>query len=222
MFFGTPGPAAEVLALLLKQKEIEIVGVVTQPDRPKGRGQQLSFSPVKELALKNGLPLEQPEKIRHDQVFKSILESLRPDLGVVVAYGQILPGEILDLPKNGFINLHASLLPKYRGAAPVQWALIKGEKESGMTIFRLTEQLDAGPILSQRAVPIAPEDDAETLLKKVFEVGQRLLLELLPKIAAGKAVLTPQIETECSFAPTLSKESGAIDWRKTAAEIANL
>ncbi|MFH1390672.1 MAG: methionyl-tRNA formyltransferase [Candidatus Margulisiibacteriota bacterium] len=168
VFFGTPGPAAEVLALLLKQKEIEIVGVVTQPDRPKGRGQQLSFSPVKELALKNGLPLEQPEKIRHDQVFKSILESLRPDLGVVVAYGQILPGEILDLPKNGFINLHASLLPKYRGAAPVQWALIKGEKESGTTIFRLTEQLDAGPILSQRAVPIAPEDDAETPAKEGF------------------------------------------------------
>jgi len=221
VFFGTPEVAADVLAALLKEKG-EVVGVVTQPDRQKGRGQKLAFSPVKEIALKNGLPLEQPEKVKNNPLFKSILGSLRPDIGIVVAYGQIIPKEILDLPKHGFINLHASLLPKYRGAAPVQWALIKGEKESGMTIFRLAEQLDAGPVLAQLAVPISPEDDAETLLKKVFGVGQDLLLSLLPKIAAGEAPLIPQNDAEATFAPTLNKESGAVDWRKSALEIANL
>lgn len=222
VFFGTPNPAAQILASLIEEKGVEIVGVVTQPDRPRGRGQKLAFSPVKELALKNGFPLEQPEKVKDNQLFKGILASLQPDICVVVAYGKILPKEVLAIPKHGFINLHASLLPKYRGAAPVQWALIKGEKESGLTIFRLAEQLDAGPILAQAAVPIASEDDAETLMVKVFEIGQQLLLPLLPKIIAGQAKAIPQDDAAATFAPTLTKESGAIDWRKSALEISNM
>jgi methionyl-tRNA formyltransferase len=218
VFFGTPEPAAEVLRSLLDAKR-EIVAVVTQPDRPQGRGQKVSFSPVKELALKAGLPVEQPASVRNNAEFKASLSSLRPDLCVVVAYGKILPREVLDIPKHGFINVHASLLPKYRGAAPIQWALLNGEKETGVTIFKLVEALDAGPVLAKKSAAIAEDDNYETLSRKLFTAAGPLLLKALREIGAGKVKAMPQDEAAVSFAPTLTKESGEIDWRKPAGEI---
>jgi len=220
VYFGTPRPSVEILKLLLEQK-YEIICVVTQPDRPRGRGQKLSFSPVKEVALRYGLPLEQPEEVKNNAVFRSYLESLGFDLGIVVAYGKILPKEILAIPRLGFINVHASLLPKYRGAAPIQWALLKGEEETGVTIFKLTELLDAGPILAQKKLKIEEDDNAETLTRKLFALGGELLLESLPKLEKGEAEFIPQNEAEVTFAPSLTKESGEIDWHKSALEIHN-
>lgn len=218
VFFGTPEPAAEVLKTLIEAKR-EIVAVVTQPDRPKGRGQKVVFSSVKEIALKAALPIEQPESVKNNLLFRSCLESLQPDLAVVVAYGKLLPKEVLDIPKYGFINIHASLLPKYRGAAPIQWALLKGEKESGVTIFKLAAALDAGPILAQKPVKIEDDDDYETLSKKLFAAACPLLLKTLHDIETGKAKYVPQNEAEVTYAATLTKESGEIDWRKPAGEI---
>ena len=218
IFFGTPEPAVAVLETLLKGNN-EIVCVVTQPDRPKGRGQKLSFSPVKESALKHALPVEQPESVKNNKVFQSLIASLKPDLAVVVAYGKILPKELLAIPRYGFINLHASLLPKYRGAAPVQWALLKGEKESGITIFKIVEQLDAGPVIAQKKIKISEDDTAETLLKKIMAEGAKLLTAVLKAIAAGKADPVEQNEAAVTYAPQLTKESGEIDWKKSAREV---
>jgi methionyl-tRNA formyltransferase len=220
IFFGTPAPAATLLAELIGSNH-EIVLVVTQPDRPKGRGQKMTFSPVKELAVKHALPVEQPEKVKDDPVFRALLESLCPDIAVVAAYGKILPKNILDVPKFGFINVHASLLPKYRGAAPVQWALLNGEKETGVTIFRLIEQLDAGPVLAQQKVAIEPADNAQTLLTRLFERSKKLLLRTLDQIAAGEARCELQAEAAVTYAPVLTRESGEIDWRQSAAQINN-
>jgi len=220
IFFGTPEPATIVLEKLIKGKH-EIVCVVTQPDRPKGRGQKVAFSPVKELALKHTIPVEQPESLKDNKVFQSLIASLKADIAVVVAYGKILPKEILAVPKHGFINLHASLLPKYRGAAPVQWALLKGEKESGITIFKIVEQLDAGPIIAQKKITIFEDDTAETLLKNIMTEGATLLGPVLKKIAEGKADYATQNEADVTYAPQLEKESGEIDWKKPAREIHN-
>lgn len=218
VFFGTPEPAAEILEELIKAGH-KIICVVTQPDRPKGRGQKVAFPPVKEVSLKHALPIEQPGSVKNNPVFSSLLDSLRPDLGVVVAYGKILPKEILAIPKYGFINVHASLLPKYRGAAPIQWALLKGEKETGISIFRLTELLDAGPILLQKKVKIKEEDTAEDLSERLFSEGSKLLLKALKLIEEGKAEYLNQDETQVTFAPSLTRESGEMDWRKSAEEI---
>jgi methionyl-tRNA formyltransferase len=220
VYFGTPEPSAKILELLLEHK-YEILCVVTQPDRPRGRGQKLSFSAVKEVALRHGLPLEQPEEVKNNSVFKTYLQSLGFDLGIVVAYGKILPKEILVIPRMGFINVHASLLPKYRGAAPIPWALLKGEEETGVTIFKLTELLDAGPIVAQRKLRIEEEDNTETLTRKLFALGAELLLESLPKLEKGEVEFIPQNEAEVTFAPSLTKESGEIDWHKSAFEIHN-
>lgn len=220
IFLGTPEPAAKILEALVEAKH-KILCVVTQPDRPRGRGQKVTFSPVKEVALKHALPLEQPEFVKNNPVFTSLLESLKPDIGVVVAYGKILPKEILDIPKFGFVNVHASLLPKYRGAAPIQWALLRGEKETGVTVFKLMELLDAGPIVVQEKIEIKEGDNAETLSHKLFEEGSRLLLKVLDEIGKGKAQYLPQREAEATFAPSITRESGEIDWRKSAEEIHN-
>jgi len=217
-FFGTPEPAAAVLDTLIKAKH-EIGLVVTQPDRPKGRGQKVAFSPVKELALKHALLVAQPDALKQDAQFAARLKAAGPDIAVVVAYGKLLPKELLAIPRHGFINLHASLLPKYRGAAPIQWALLKGEKETGVTIFQLTELLDAGPVILQKKVGISEDDDAASLSAKLFTAGQGLLLESLTWIARGTAKFVPQDEAAATFAPSLSKESGEIDWRKSAREI---
>jgi len=147
VFMGTPAPAAKILKALI-ESEHKIICVITQPDRPKGRGKKIVFSEVKETALQNGLAIEQPEKVKNNPVLTSLIKSLDPDIIVVVAYGQILPKEIIEIPKYKTINLHASLLPKYRGAAPIQWALLNGEKETGITVMKINEQLDAGDIIS--------------------------------------------------------------------------
>lgn len=218
VFFGTPGPAAKILEALITAKH-EILCVVTQPDRPRGRGQKVAFSPVKEIALKHALPLEQPEEVKDNPVFRTLLGSLKPEIAVVVAYGKILPKEILAIPEQGFINVHASLLPKYRGAAPIQWALLKGEKETGITIFKLTEALDAGPVILQKKIRIEDEDDAETLSEKLFREGGKLLPKALSQLEKGTAKYHAQKEADVAYAPSLTKESGEIDWKKSALEV---
>lgn len=220
VFMGTPEAGAKVLSDLISAKH-EILAVVTQPDRPKGRGQKISFSPVKELALKYALPIQQPEKVKGNEVFISFLKSLNPEIIVVVAYGKILPKEILAIPKYGCVNVHASLLPKYRGAAPIQWAILSGEKETGVTIMKLEELLDTGEIILQEKVKIEEEDDAVTLSKKIFDLGSKLLLKALEEIAQGKAKYVKQNEAAATYAPAITKESAEIDWRKSAVQIHN-
>ncbi|MFH1386724.1 MAG: methionyl-tRNA formyltransferase [bacterium] len=220
IFFGTPEPAAKILEALAKTKH-EIALVVSQPDRPKGRGQIISFSPVKEVAVKHKLPVEQPEKVKNNPDFLKKIKDFKADIAVVVAYGKILPKDLLDIPKHGFINLHASLLPKYRGAAPVQWAIINGEKTTGVTIFKIVEQLDAGPIVGSRELGVGSEDNAKTLLDKLFTLGEELLLETLVMIENGTAKFTPQDEEKVTYAPIITKESGELDWKKSANELDN-
>lgn len=217
---GTPEPAASILQELISACH-EIVCVVTQPDRPKGRGRKVAFPPVKEMALKHDLAVEQPEKVKNNGVFVSLVKSLKPDLIVVVAYGKILPREILEIPKSGCVNVHASLLPKYRGAAPIQWALLNGESETGITIMKINERLDAGEVILQKKKKIGAQDDAVTLSEKLFSEGSRLLLRALEQIEKGTVKYAAQNEAEASFAPSLTKESGEIDWKKPALEIHN-
>jgi len=219
VFMGTPEPAAQLLADLIAAKQ-EIVCVVTQPDRPKGRGQKITFPPVKDVALKHGLSIEQPEKLKVGS-FISLIESLRPDIIVVVAYGKILPKEILDIPQYGCLNVHASLLPKYRGAAPMQWALLNGEKETGVTVMRLDQFLDTGDIILQKKIAIEENDDVLVLSKKIFSVGSKLLVKALKQINEGQVKYLQQNNAEATNAPLIRKESGEIDWRKTAREIHN-
>lgn len=199
----------------------DVVGVVTQPDRPQGRGRKIAFSPVKEIALQNNLPIAQPDKIKNNLNLQNWCRDLKADLAVVVAYGKILPPALLSIPRFGFINVHASLLPKYRGAAPIQWALLNGENETGVTIFRIVEQLDAGPVMAQAKIRIDESDDVEKLTDKIFFCGNRLLLEILSLIEKGDANERVQNEAAVTLAPALTKESGEIDWRKSAREIFN-
>jgi methionyl-tRNA formyltransferase len=220
VFMGTPEPAARILEAL-RGGGHEILAVVTQPDRPRGRGQKITFSPVKEKALEHNFPVEQPEKVKGNQVFISRLKSLDPEVIVVVAYGRILPKEILQLPKFGCVNVHASLLPKYRGAAPIQWALLNGEKETGITIMKIDERLDTGDIILQEKIKIEENDDALALTQKLFDRGSDLLLKALAQIEERRVKYSPQEEAEATNAPALTKESGEIDWRRSAAEIHN-
>ena len=220
VFMGTPEQAAQILEELILAGH-QILCVVTQPDRPRGRGQKIEFSPVKEVALKHTLPIEQPEKVKGNEVFVSLIKSLQPDILVVVAYGQILPKKMLEIPKYGAVNVHASLLPRYRGAAPIQWALLSGEKETGITLMKIDELLDTGDIIFQEKVMIEAEDNAVTLSKKLFLEGSKLLIRALAEIEKGSAKYQKQNEKEATYAPSLTKESGEIDWKKPAAEIHN-
>ncbi|MEN2985214.1 MAG: methionyl-tRNA formyltransferase [Thermodesulfovibrionaceae bacterium] len=219
IFFGTPEFAIPTLNALINNSE-KILLVVTQPDRPKGRGQKIQPSEVKKVALYYNLPVIQPEKLR-DESFLSKINSLNPEFAVVVAYGKILPKELLQIPKYGCINLHASLLPKYRGPAPIQWAIIKGEKVTGVTTMLIDEGLDTGPIFLQKQLEISEEDNALTLSKKLSEVGAELIVETLNKIRKGQIQPKPQVG-EPSYAPTLKKEDGKINWNTSAKEIFNL
>lgn len=219
IFMGTPGPAALCLGSLLDAKE-NVIAVITQPDRPKGRGLKMSEPPVKELALKYNIPVHQPEKIK-DAAAIELVKGLSPDLIIVVAYGKLLPKEMIEAPKYGSINVHASLLPKYRGAAPVQWALMNGEKETGITIMKVTEALDSGEIILQEKVEIEKIDNTSTLTKKLFECGSKLLLKAVEMIRTGKARYIKQDGEKVSLAPSLSKEAGIIDWKKSADDIIN-
>jgi methionyl-tRNA formyltransferase len=220
VFFGTPGFAVPTLERLV-QSSHPVAGVVTQPDRPRGRGQQLTEGPVKGLAAALGLKVLQPEKLVRDQ-FEFQLRSLNADIGVVAAYGKILPDWVLALPPFGLINVHASLLPKYRGASPVHRAVINGDPETGVTIMRVVKALDAGPMLATVTVPIGP-DDTTTIVESLLAIqGADLLVKTIDAIENGTANETPQDESQVTYAPKLSKGEGLIDWSRPATAIHNL
>lgn len=214
---GTPEAAALTLERLLTGPD-RVVGVVTQPDRPSGRGQRETSSPVRRIAERHRIPVLAPEKIR-DLDFLSNLKGWAPELIVVVAYGRILPSSILDLPPQGCLNVHYSLLPKYRGAAPIAWAILGGEEKSGVTTMRLVEKMDAGPILFQEEVPLAPDETAASLEAKLIPIGARLLLETIHRLKDGSILPKPQREEEVTYAPILKKEDGKIDWSQPAKAI---
>ncbi|MBI1909621.1 MAG: methionyl-tRNA formyltransferase [Deltaproteobacteria bacterium] len=216
LFAGSPEIALPSLEALLASGE-EIIGVISQPDRPVGRGRKLSSPPVATLAKKSQRLLFQPEKL--DDSFLRTLTELSPDLIVVVAYGKILPKKMLMIPPQGCLNLHFSLLPKYRGAAPVQWALINGEAETGVTTLKMVERLDAGPIYLQRKVPIQEEDNSLLLGKRLANIGAELLVETIQRLKEGKLQASPQVEEMVTWAPSLEKEDGLIDWNCSAKAI---
>jgi methionyl-tRNA formyltransferase len=197
-----------------------VVGIVTQPDRPKGRGHILTPSPVKLLAQREQIPLLQPLKMK-DPEFLQALTAWKPDLITVAAFGRILPAAILSLPPRGCINVHASLLPKYRGAGPIQWAIINGETETGITTMLMDEGMDTGAILLQKAIPIMPDDTADTLSPRLAETGGKLLVETITRLKAGTLVPQPQDASQATLAPLLNKQDGAIDWTLPAAVLAN-
>ena len=203
-----------------RDERFSVVAVVTQPDKPKGRELKLTPSPVKILAEKLNLPVLQPLKAR-DEKFIAELRELKPDLMVVVAYGQILPQAILDLPPHGCLNVHTSLLPKYRGAAPIQWAIANGEPETGVTIMKMDAGLDTGPILSTRRTPILPADDSQSLHDRLAQLGAELLVETIPDYVAGKISPQPQPAEGSSYAAKIKKEDGRIDWNQPAEKIWN-
>ena len=219
VFMGTPDFAAASLEALLRSDD-SIVGIVTQPDRPKGRGQILTPSPVKLLAQREQIPLFQPLKMK-DPEFLQALAGWKPDLIAVAAFGRILPPAILSLPPLGCINVHGSLLPKYRGAGPIQWAIINGETETGITTMLMDEGMDTGAMLLQEAVPITPDDTAGTLSPRLAELGGRLLVETIVRLKAGTLVPRQQDSSRATLAPLLKKEDGAIDWTLPATALAN-
>ena len=217
VFMGTPDFAVGSLKALLEAGQYHIQAVVTQPDRPKGRGQKMVETPVKTFALQHGLPVFQPLKVKEAE-FVQQLKAWQPDFIVVAAFGQFLTQEILDIPTYGCINVHASLLPKYRGAAPIQYAIIKGEKESGVTIMRMEKGMDTGAMYSRVVVPIDAEMNFARLHDELMEKGAELLTDTLPRIAEG---LQPEIqkESEATFATLLTKEMAKIDWNRPAQEV---
>ena len=221
VFMGTPDFAVGSLQALCESGKHEILAVVTQPDRPKGRGNKLLQTPVKEYALAQGLTVYQPQKVKTPE-FVELLHELQPELIVVAAFGQFLSKEILELPKYGCINVHASLLPKYRGAAPIQYAIIKGEKESGVTIMQMDIGMDTGAMLDKVVVPIEENTTMGELHDALREQGSALLLQVIDKIAAGTAVAEPQDNEQATYATLLDRSMEHIDWSKTAQEVHNL
>ena len=212
VFMGTPESAVPSLRRLIDDGH-EIVAVWTQPDKPAGRGKKLQESPVKQFAFAHGLTIHQPQKIKNEEA-KDLFASHNADLAVVVAYGKILPQEFLDAPRHGCINVHFSLLPKYRGAAPVNWAIVNGEAETGVTTMRIIQALDAGPILLQRATPISADETTLELLTRLAEVGADLISETLRDLDQIES--KPQVDSEATFAPILKREDGLIDWSMDA------
>jgi methionyl-tRNA formyltransferase len=219
VFVGTPGFAVVSLEALLRSED-PVVGVVTQPDRPKGRGNILTPSPVKLLAQQSQIPLLQPLKMK-DPEFLQTLVGWKPDLIAVAAFGRILPPAILSLPSLGCINVHGSLLPKYRGAGPIQWAIINGETESGITTMQMDEGMDTGAMLLQEAIPITSDDTAGSLSERLAQLGGRLLVETIARLKAGTLVPRPQDASQATMAPLLKKEDGVIDWTLPAAVLVN-
>jgi methionyl-tRNA formyltransferase len=220
VFCGTPPFAVPTLKHLV-DAGFRIHLVVTQPDRPKGRGLELVASPVKESALKLNLPITQPDRIKTNDEFRAQLTALKPDAIIVVGYGRIIPQWMLDLPPLGNINLHASLLPKYRGAAPIQWAIANGETVTGVTTMRLDAGLDTGDILLQQPLPIAPDDTAETLAPRLASSGADLVIETLRRLQASSIEPRPQDSSQASLAPILKREDGIVDFSRSATEIFN-
>jgi len=216
VFFGSPTfalPSLEAVA-----REHQVVAVVSQPDRPAGRGKKLQAPPVKELALRLGLPVEQPLKVR-DGVLARTLSALRPDVFVVVAYGRILPPDLLAVPRLGAWNVHASLLPKYRGAAPIQWAVIRGESKTGVCVMRMEQGLDTGPVAARAEEPIHDDDTAGALAERLATLGSKLLVATVPRIADGTVTLQAQDDAGATLAPLMKKEDGYLDLGAPASEV---
>ena len=220
VFMGTPDFSLPSLKIFLESKH-KVLAVVTQPDKERGRGQKVSFTPVKQFAVEHNLSVYQPEKLKGNEEFVEQMKSLNPDLFVVVAF-RILPKEVFEIPKLGSFNLHGSYLPKYRGAAPIQWALINGETETGLTTFKLAEKVDTGNIYLQNKVEIFPEDNFETLHDRMSELGAKLVLDTVNLIESGNYELKQQDDSLASPAPKITKEICLINWNKTAQEIHNL
>jgi len=211
---GTPAFAVPTLQAL-HDSHHHVLAVVTQPDRPKGRGRLMVAPPIKEVAMDYGYPVLQPAKVK-EAWFLDKIRALNPDLFVVIAYGHILPGPVLAIPRLGAINIHASLLPAYRGAAPIQWAIINGDQETGVTTMWMDEGMDTGDTLLTAKVPIGPEDTAQTLHKRLARVGAQRLIDTLNQLASSNLVATPQDQSKATYAPFLKKQDGRIDWGKEA------
>jgi len=220
LFCGTPRFAVPTLKHLLAQPDFNVLGVITQPDRPRGRGQAVSSSPVKEAALEAKLPIHQPDKIRASEV-QELLQGYASECIVIVAYGQIIPARLLSIPKHGWINLHASLLPRYRGAAPINWAIVNGETRTGVTTMRIDAGMDTGGILLQRELEIGAKETAPELAVRMSEAGAPLMAETLRALAAGSIVPRPQNHAQATHAPLLGRADGRIDWGRTSEEIFN-
>jgi methionyl-tRNA formyltransferase len=220
IFMGTAELSRATLESLTRDEKNFVAAVVTQPDKPRGRDLKLHPSPVKSLALNLNLPVLQPARAR-DEPFIGELRALKPDLIVVVAYGHILPPAILEMPRHGCLNVHTSLLPKFRGAAPIQWAIASGETETGVTVMKMDAGLDTGPIVSQRRTPILPTDDSATLHDRLAQLGAELLAQTIPNFVAGKIRPQPQPAEGASHAPKIKKEDGHIDWNRPAGMIWN-
>lgn len=220
IFMGTPAFAVPTLQMLIDRGE-EVVAVVTQPDRPKGRGQQTQAPPVKELARKYDIPVIQPLKVRSPEVIEEI-RSYAPDLIVVIAFGQILPKALLEIPRHGCINVHASLLPRYRGAAPLNWCIINGEQETGITTMLMDVGLDTGDMLLKQAIPIHPDEDASSLHDRLSALGAETMAQTLDLLAKGELVPEKQDDSLTCYAPLLKKELGEINWDNEPVVISNL
>lgn len=218
VFMGTPDFAVPVLEALIKNHEV--VAVVSQPDKPKGRGKKLQSTPVKAVAEANNIPVYQPERIKNDE-FVDFLEKIEADIYVVVAYGQLLSQRILDIPKYGCVNVHGSLLPKYRGAAPIQWSIIDGEEKTGVTIMYMVKKCDAGDMILKKEIEIDSEDTYETLHDKMAPVGAEALIEALDSIEKGQAKAEKQDDSLSCYASMITRDMGIIDWSKSSKEIKN-
>ncbi len=220
VFCGTPSFAVPTLEKLVRAGH-SVPLVVTQPDRPRGRGMELSVSPVKDAAVRLGIAVVQPAAIKNNAEFRDQLSAIRPDAIIVVGYGRIIPQWMIDLPRSGNVNLHASLLPKYRGAAPIQWAIANGESVTGVTTMRIDAGLDTGDILMQREIPIAADDTAETLGPKLAAIGADLMIETLRGLESGQVPPTPQDHSQATLAPILKKEDGRMDFARSAKDLFN-
>ena len=217
LFMGTPDFAVASLRRLVEEGHT-ICGVLTQPDKPRNRGHKVTFSPVKEYALSQSLPVYQPTTLRDGEALE-LVKGLAPELTVVAAYGKLLPEEILAVPPLGSINVHSSLLPKYRGAAPINWAILNGEKTTGVSIMYMAKALDAGDVILQKSTAIGPDEDAPALTARLAELGAQALSETVAALAAGTATRTPQDELEMTYAPMLSRELSPMDWTRPAAAL---
>jgi methionyl-tRNA formyltransferase len=220
IFCGTPSFAVPSLRQLIARPDFEIGGVVTQPDRPRGRGQETGISAVKAAAIEANLPIYQPEKIKSQEAF-DYFRRLSPDAVVIIAYGQIISQRLIDIPRLGWINVHASLLPKYRGAAPINWAIVNGETRTGLTTMRIDAGLDTGPTLLRYEAEISPDETAPELAARLADAGAPLAAETLRKLGSGEIAPMPQDDSQATFAPPLKKEQGRIDWTLTAGKIYN-
>lgn len=220
VFCGTPAFAVPSLHRLIAQPEFEIVGVVTQPDRPRGRGREIAISAVKAAAAEAGIPVYQPEKIRSDEA-SEYFRRVAPDVVVIIAYGQIIPARLIAIPRLGWINVHASLLPKYRGAAPINWAIINGETRTGVTTMQIDAGLDTGPMLLRSEIDIGTDETATQLATRLAEAGAPLIVETLHRLDRGEIVATPQDNSQATLAPILKKDDGKIEWQLSARKIYN-